>query len=295
FEVVFNQKGIGIYDDFTHLGGDSITAIRVISLLEKESITCSAKDILNYKTPYLIAQNVEKTTKKSYGAIEGEVDLLPIQSYFFNQVGLDNYSQDFILKSKVDLDLNVLQEAFDELCNIHDMLRATYRYENNEIIQEVSPLNTRVCEIEEYEIDDLSAMGDIFNELHDSLDIGGNLINIGIINHADECYVIFVIHHLIIDGVSWSILIDDLTYILNQMNACEEINLVRPYPYKSWVSDVKSLAERISEDEKQHWTEINGVLDDVRIEGKSKGFTFNVDVEFDTDNLLMLSEEEYWA
>ena len=64
FEVVFNQKGIGIYDDFVRLGGDSITAIRVISLLEKNGISCSARDILNYKTPYLIAQNVEKNHQK---------------------------------------------------------------------------------------------------------------------------------------------------------------------------------------------------------------------------------------
>ena len=156
FEVVFNQKGIGLNDDFTRLGGDSITAIRVISLLEKESITCSARDILNYKTPYLIAQNVEKTTKKSYGAIEGEVDLLPIQSYFFNQINNDDFSQEFILKSKVDLDLDTLQRALNELTNIHDMLRAIYKSDNDEIIQEILPLNTCVCEIKEYSFDDLN-------------------------------------------------------------------------------------------------------------------------------------------
>ena len=45
FESVFNQKGIGLYDYFTRLGGDSISAIRVISLLEKNGISCSARYI----------------------------------------------------------------------------------------------------------------------------------------------------------------------------------------------------------------------------------------------------------
>ena len=65
FESAFNQKGIGLNDDFIRLGGDSIKAIRVISLLEKNNISCTARDILNYKIPYMIAQNIEKTVKKS--------------------------------------------------------------------------------------------------------------------------------------------------------------------------------------------------------------------------------------
>ena len=58
FKNVFNQKSLGLYDDFVRLGGDSITAIRVVSLLEKNGISCSARDILNYKTPYLIARHI---------------------------------------------------------------------------------------------------------------------------------------------------------------------------------------------------------------------------------------------
>ena len=134
FEVVFNQENIGIYDDFIRLGGDSITAIRVISLLEKNDISCSARDILNYKTPYLIAQNAEKISKISYDASEGEVDLLPIQSYFFDKINTNEFSQEFILKSKTDLDLDTLQRAFNELTDIHDILRATYIYDGSNVI-----------------------------------------------------------------------------------------------------------------------------------------------------------------
>ena len=91
-----------------------------------------------------------------------------------------------------------------------------WKNENNNIKQEILPLNTRICEIEEFIIDDLSEMTNIIGKFRDSLDIYGNLIKISLIYCKDECYVAFVIHHLIIDGVSWSILIDDLTYILNQ-------------------------------------------------------------------------------
>ena len=296
FQDVFNQKDIGLNDDFIRLGGDSITAIRLISLLEKNGISLSAGDILNYKTPYLIAQNAKKISKKSYDPTSGEVDLLPIQNYFFDKINSNEFSQEFILKSKHNLDLDTLQTAFDELTNIHDMLRATYRYDDNDVIQEILPLDSHVCEIKEYITDDLEkTIKKIIEDSKKSLDISSDLIKISLIQHDDKSYVVLVIHHLIIDGVSWSILIDDLTYIINQIKNNNEINLLRPYPYKNWVKDVKSLVEDITDNEKQKWISINNLLDDSLIKGKSKGFIFNTDVRFDADNLLMMSEEEYLA
>ncbi|WP_461463588.1 amino acid adenylation domain-containing protein, partial [Methanobrevibacter sp.] len=296
FEVVFNQRGIGLYDDFIRLGGDSISAIRLISLLEKDDISCSARDILNYKTPYLIAQNVGQVFKKSYDATVGEVDLLPIQSFFFDQIGSNDFSQDFILKSKFDLDLYTLQCAFDELCDVHDMLRASYNYDEEGVVQEVLPLGSRVCDVKEYTTDDLdNVVKNIIDESKKSLDICGDLIKISLVHCDDEAYVVFVIHHLIIDGVSWSILIDDLSYIINQIRNNNEIDILRPYPYKDWVRDVKSLVDGISDDEVEHWVSLNGLLVDSIICGDSKGFSFGVDVSFDLDNLFMLSEEEYLA
>ena len=296
FEVVFNQKGIGLNDDFVRLGGDSIMAIRVIALLEKNNISCTARDILNHKTPYLIAQNVGGLSKTSYDSTVGEVDLLPIQNYFFNHIDKNDYSQEFVLKSKVDLDLDILQNAFDELSNIHDMLRAKYELCGDSIRQEILPVNSRVCEIKEYFVENLnSSIEDIISKSKKSLDINGELIKFSLVHYGGECYVVIVIHHLIVDGVSWSILLDDLTYIYKQIKENNEINLLRPYPYKNWVEDVQSLVEDISDSEKQHWIEINDLLDDSLIKGKSKAYNFNFNMDYDADNLLMLSEEEYWA
>ena len=296
FEVVFNQKGIGLNDNFIRLGGDSIMAIRLISLLEKNDIFCKARDILNYKTPYLISQNVEKITKKSYDATVGPIELLPIQKYFFDKINENEYSQEFILKSKVKLDLNTLQEAFDILTNVHDMLRANYTITNEGVVQQIMPLNTRVCEIEEHYTDDLNSTIDkIVRSSNASLDINGDLIKINIVHHDIDCYVVFVIHHLIIDGVSWGILFDDLAYIYMQLITGDEIKLSRPYPYKSWVKGVQDLSANISDEEKEYWVKVNRLLDDSLITGKSKLFTFNTDVYFDVDNILTLSEDEYIA
>ena len=60
FEKVFNQK-IGIYDDFVKLGGDSLTAIKAISLMDMD---INPTAIFKGRTPYAIAQIIGK---KEYG------------------------------------------------------------------------------------------------------------------------------------------------------------------------------------------------------------------------------------
>ena len=73
FEEVFNQENIGIYDEFARLGGDSITAIKIISILSKYGITVNAHIIFDNKTPYQIAKFIdeEQTEYGFYLAKEG--------------------------------------------------------------------------------------------------------------------------------------------------------------------------------------------------------------------------------
>ena len=65
FEEVFNQEKISIYDDFIKLGGDSLTAIKINSILSENNIHTNVMSILKDKTPYMIARNISKN--RDYG------------------------------------------------------------------------------------------------------------------------------------------------------------------------------------------------------------------------------------
>ena len=56
FEKVFDWENISVYDDFIRLGGDSLSAIKILSLLDDMDL--SIKDILNLRIPYKIAQSI---------------------------------------------------------------------------------------------------------------------------------------------------------------------------------------------------------------------------------------------
>ena len=247
FESVFDREQIGIHDDFVRLGGDSIIAIRLISLLQEHNIHGTARDILNNKTPALIAQNViEDFEVVSYDAVEGVVDLLPIQNYFFNQINKDNYVQEFILKANRDLDINILQSAINELTNQHDMLRAIYRFdENNNPNQEILPLNAHICTVNEFDVteDFEDNLSNIIENSINLIDITNKIMDVNLIHYNGESYLIIILHHLIVDGVSWNILINDLTNIYNKIESGQEIKLRKSYPYKNWVNDVRNLVD----------------------------------------------------
>ena len=247
WEDVLDVKRVGINDNFYNLGGDSIKAIRIVSLLQNEGIYCNPSDILNYKTPYLIAQNAGNKFDESYEYVDGIFDLLPIQDYFFDQINRNDFTQEFVLESAVDLDISVLQEALDELTNLHDMLRARFKVKNGRYVQEILPLNTRICEINEYEINGDIGEGivEIIRKAKDSLDVFNNLMDVSLLRYEDRCYLVFVIHHLIVDGVSWGIILDDLTYIYTHLGHDAKIKLDKPNSYESWLEDVRNSAKHI--------------------------------------------------
>ena len=64
FEIEFNQERLGIYDDFLKLGGDSLSAIKIKSLL---TFDVDVRTILNAKTPYKIAQIIEDADDNGHG------------------------------------------------------------------------------------------------------------------------------------------------------------------------------------------------------------------------------------
>ena len=150
------------------------------------------------------------------------------------------------------------------------MLRAVYRFEEGNVIQEIQPLNTQICNINEHIIKDNldKHLRKIFVKSTESINVENKLIDVNLIHYNDEKYLMLVIHHLIVDGVSWNILLTDLTHIYYKLLKNESIDLLRPYTYKLWVDDVKSLVDNISDSEKQKWINLNDLLDDSLIKGQ---------------------------
>lgn len=303
WENVLDVKKVGINDNFYRLGGDSIKAIRIVSLLQNEGIICNPSDILKYKTPYLIAQNARDKFEESHEYVEGIFDLLPIQDYFFDQINRNNFTQEFVLESAVDLDIAILQAALDELTKLHDMLRARFKVKDDWYVQEILPLNTRICEINEYEITGNidEGIAEIIQKAKDSLDVFNNLMDVSLARCEDKCYLVFVIHHLIVDGVSWSILLDDLTYIYTHLALDAKMKLDKPSSYESWLEDVRNSAKNIFKEKNASFDDSTiicplsevqlGIYLDEKVNNKNTAYSTFASIDCGSDSSIEEIEE----
>ncbi|MFZ2754312.1 MAG: amino acid adenylation domain-containing protein, partial [Lysobacteraceae bacterium] len=128
---VLQQPRIGIDDHFIHLGGDSLTALVVMSALKR--LGYGATSSLLLARPRLgdfVAALREQGHHRidDYAPVSGDAPLGPIQGWFF-RLGLAHpggFCQSLVFDADERLDPGRLHAALSRLCDHHDELRAGF-------------------------------------------------------------------------------------------------------------------------------------------------------------------------
>ncbi|MGG2092649.1 amino acid adenylation domain-containing protein [Bacillus sp. S13(2024)] len=254
FQDVLNIDGlIGIDANFFSLGGDSIKAIRIISKLREKGYSLKVPDIMDKKTPRRIAQSVqvkEEVLEIDQSEVIGEVSLIPIQKAFMAHKGMDkhHFNQSVFLQIPTGLALLPLKQALRSLTIHHDMLRATYR-EGKQIILSVADSEFVAVESYDYTAFPLEKAYAMVDEqstkIQASMDLeNGPLLRAGVFQLQDGDYLLLSIHHLVVDGVSWRILIEDLKVAYEAAKNGKEIQLPpKTHSFKEWGLALQSYRE----------------------------------------------------
>ena len=99
------------------------------------------------------------------------------------------------------------------------------------------------------------------NELQNSLDIANGLIAVfAVIQNSKEQYILMIIHHLVVDGVSWRIIVSDFDAICQ--GGIDKLPL-KTNTYRDWVNWMKDNEIRFRKDT-DYWNsmpEIAGMTD----------------------------------
>ena len=110
-------------------------------------------------------------------------------------------NQDYLLptndiRENIKLDvIDILEDSFNELINLHDLLRASYDVgDDGEIIQEIRPLNSIQFEVSEVNVyNNLEEnILDIIDNARNSLNIKDKLFDITLVQYGDKSYIVFV-------------------------------------------------------------------------------------------------------
>uniref|UniRef100_UPI00374CB4B1 amino acid adenylation domain-containing protein n=1 Tax=Spongiimicrobium salis TaxID=1667022 RepID=UPI00374CB4B1 len=216
YKEILKIDKIGVNQNFFDLGGDSIKSILVVSKLKKFGYTTSIEDILLYPIIEDLALHVSFTGDDhsiDQKEVHGLIPLSPIQRFFLENKFIDkhHFNQSVMLVSKNRIDEEALKICLNEIVSHHDALRMVFYKENENWIQE----NREESSDDYLEIvpdaDDQLIMSKC-NLVQSSMDLtNGSLFKAVLFKGKIEDRLLFVVHHLVIDGVSWRILFEDFT------------------------------------------------------------------------------------
>ncbi len=248
WEEVLGVDRVGIDDDFFDLGGDSILTIKIVARLRDKGYRVSAREIFREKTIAGLESCLDPVTGVSSESevVQGVIPLLPIQRWFFDQ-NFEQYhywNQSFLFDLSKPLEPEILRTSIVHLSAQHDVLRARYYKIGAKWEQRIEDKNSG--DLFKYLDFSDEAMPEAYDrvmsvckELQASLDISqGPTFLVAYISMPSGPEKLFLcVHHLLIDGVSWGILLTDLESVYRRIAEGKPARL----PSKS--SSVKSWAE----------------------------------------------------
>ncbi|WP_367387461.1 amino acid adenylation domain-containing protein [Bacillus vallismortis] len=265
WESVLGAERVGINDHFFELGGDSIKSIQVTSSLYQSGYKLDIKHLFKHPTIAGLVPFIEPVTQiAEQGEIKGPTLLTPIQHWFFAQQYPDphHYNQSVMLYFKEGLDESKLRGVMKKIAEHHDALRMVYvptdhGYEaRNRGIDEGDLFSLEVFSLLE-EINPAQTIETISNDIQQqSIHLAeGPLMKLGLFQCQDGDHLLIAIHHLVVDGVSWRILLEDITSAYEQLQNGEAITLPKKTDsYLLWAERLKRYAESADfEAENQYW------------------------------------------
>ncbi|MDR5835736.1 non-ribosomal peptide synthetase [Caballeronia sp. LZ034LL] len=219
---LLRREGIGRHENFFELGGDSIMGLQIVARARRAGLGLSARQIFEQQTIAQLASVVtpldaspdEAALPDSTVDTSAPVPLLPIQAWFFSEAfaARDHFNQAVLLDVGRTLDTGALQDALSAVVAHHDSLRVRFEPCDSGWRQRYAMEDEAAPSLDVIENVALAEIEKHCDAAQASLDIEhGPLLRALALGIEDGTWRLFIaIHHLVVDTVSWRILIDDL-------------------------------------------------------------------------------------
>ncbi|KNY26442.1 non-ribosomal peptide synthetase [Pseudobacteroides cellulosolvens] len=263
---VLGVKGIGPEDNFYHLGGDSIKAIQIASKLKECGISIKVKDILSYPVIGELTANVEMKSREvleDQKLCEGDIGKTPITEWFFSlELTNRNYwNQSVLLSLKLDIQPAILSAALNTLIDHHPSLRINYDAEKGVLFYNNSHLAS-MNQVQVYNLSQYSysqqdrSLRDLSIQLKGSMDIeNGPLLKACIFDLGERGKrLLLTAHHLVVDGVSWRILLEDFAVLIESSEkGIKPVLSRKAHSLQKWAHVLEKYSRDNVLKEKQFW------------------------------------------
>lgn len=240
-KAIIPEKLFSSDRNFYEMGGDSIKAILLSSRLFEEGYILSVTDILSHPELEEMSMFLQKKVSSmcKQGTMSGTIYSTGMINWFFQKKfsKSGHYNFSLFLEWKQNLPYSVVNECFVYLIKHHDGLRINVKQDidklfyNNEHLKRKKVLEIIDCVNENISIEKIikektNSEFDLYNDL---------LIRPYLIITKTKKVFYILIHHLISDGFSVRIFMDDFQKLLLQASGKEEKHLAeKTFSYKEY-------------------------------------------------------------
>ncbi|MGM9979362.1 MAG: amino acid adenylation domain-containing protein [Clostridium sp.] len=305
FENVLGVEKIGVNSNFFQLGGDSIKAIRLVSKIREAGYEITVKDLMEAKTIAKIKERVleiAEENKYSQEDVVGFVELTPIQKEFKNwKLKKENHFNQAQMIMCKEFNKEALIKALEKVIIHHDILRARFIDGKQEIL-EVS--KSKLFDMETFDFSNLkddelvNTVWEECSRIQESINLEtGPLVKTALIKTKEEEHFMICIHHLVVDAVSWRIILEDFTSAYNQYIKDKQINLpLKTASYMEWSNALKEYenSKEVAKEE-EYWININNSIEEgLVLSNKSKSneyknIVFEIDEQYTNELISNIS------
>lgn len=224
---------------FIHLGGDSISAMQLMAVCRSSNMAVSVGQIMKSKSIVELASCVTAVEDVVHDQEhENECfDLSPIQKVYFEcfGTGSTHFNQSMLLGTTRTITPGELSSALETMMKTHSMLRARFSQANGNWYQRITSDVTGAFSLRSHGKVDQSDLSALIEESQKSLNIfegplfGADMFEM---ERTGDQILSFVAHHLVVDVVSWNIILQDLKGLLSSA----KYRPAKPLSFQAWLS-----------------------------------------------------------
>ncbi|WP_298510525.1 non-ribosomal peptide synthetase [uncultured Kordia sp.] len=271
---ILEKTDFGIHDNFFALGGNSIKAMRIMAKAAKEmNLKVKLSELFNNPTIDLLSKAVSDISTLE----EKEITPIPLSEYYelsnaqkrlwiLDQFNEEKHAYNIFWSCKLygKIDVEIFNKSFQSVIDRHESFRTNFVVVDELPKQKITPK-----EEVDYKINyrDLSAVQNIEQEIAAIIEeeqkrtfnlAEGSLMNVQLLQiNAEEHILLLNIHHIISDGWSVNVLVNELKTLYNAYSEGKPNPLSKlQIQYKDYVAFLnKQLAASSIDVHKEYWLE----------------------------------------
>jgi non-ribosomal peptide synthase protein (TIGR01720 family) len=244
---VLGVDRIGVHDNFFELGGDSILSIQVVARARRAGLHLTPETVFRHQTLGALAAAAGEAPADSLEAAPASAPLAPVQAWFFEQplASPHHWHQCVWLRPPSDFDAQRFEHAIRRLVEHHDALRLSFARHGSGWMQHLTapePVPVREIALPRGNGDDVAhSLRRAADGICAATDLSrGPLVRAAIVRRADGAVdrLLLAVHHLAVDAVSWSILLEDLRAFYTGDSPAP----IRTTSFLSWCAALREMA-----------------------------------------------------